>query len=230
MRKKVIHRFMAGCAVLMLLGGAMQAQAQDSDSNKYQEGLHYFLVDQAPPPSADRLEVLEAFSYLCSHCHAFEPFISNWEKHRPEDVKFRRLPVVFGRSSWELYARAYVTADMLDIADESHGAMMDRLWKEKKIMRSMEEIADFYSQFGVDADKFVATAKSFAVDRMLREDQLKVQAYGVQGTPSLIVNGRYRVSGSAAVPNYDVMLDVVDFLIAKDRAAGASQQGSDESD
>jgi thiol:disulfide interchange protein DsbA len=230
MRKNVIHRFIACGAAVLLFGVAMQAQAQVDNPNKYQEGLHYFLVDQAPPASADRLEVLEAFSYLCSHCNAFEPFISNWEHHRPEDVKFRRLPVVFGRSSWELYARAYVTADLLNIADQSHGAMMDHLWKDKAIMRSMEEIADFYSQYGVDPAKFVATAKSFGVDRMLREDQLKVQSYGVQGTPTLIVNGRYRVAGSAAVPNYDVMLDVVDFLIAKDRAEGATQQGSDTSD
>jgi thiol:disulfide interchange protein DsbA len=227
--KRTAIRWFISCSAALLLGGAIQAQAQGADPNKYQEGLHYFLVDQAPaePPAVP--EVLEAFSYLCSHCHSFEPFISNWVQHKPEDVRFRRLPVVFGRSSWELYARAYVTADLLNIADQAHGAMMDRLWKEKKIMRSMEEIADFYSQFGVDPDKFVATAQSFGVDRVLREDQLKVKNYGVQGTPSLIVNGRYRVAGSAAVPSFDVMMDVVSFLIAKDRGDVASQQGSGES-
>jgi len=228
MRRTAIRWIPLLGAAALLLGAAVQAQGDDS--YKYQAGLHYFLVDNAPPASPERLDVLEAFSYLCSHCNAFEPYISNWVQHKPEDVKFRRLPVVFGRSSWELYARAYVTADLLNVADKAHGAMMDRLWKEKEIMRSMEEIGTFYGQFGVDPEKFVATSKSFGVDRLLREDQLKVQAYGVQGTPSLIVNGRYRVAGSAAVPNYDVMMDVVDFLIQQDRGAAAPQQGSGESD
>lgn len=92
-------------------------------------------------------------------------------------------------------------------------AMMDQLWKEKKIMRSMDELATFYSQFGADESKFLSTAQSFAVDGKLRRDQLLVQSYGVQGTPSLVVGGKYRIAGNAAVPSFEVMLDVVDYLV-----------------
>ena len=95
--------------------------------------------------------------------------------------------------------------------------MMDRLWKEKNIMRTMDELAEFYSQFGVDKDKFLATSSSFAVATRLMKDQNRVRDFGITGTPSLILNGKYRIAGNAAVPNYDVMLDVVDFLIAKER-------------
>jgi len=97
--------------------------------------------------------------------------------------------------------------------------LMDRLWKEKEVMRSMDELATFYGQFGVDPEKFLTTSGSFAVDATLKKDQLRVQSYGVTGTPTMIVNGKYRVAGSAAVPNFDVLLDVVDFLIAQEAAA-----------
>ena len=37
------------------------------------------------------------------------------------------------------------------------------------------------------------------------------------GAPALLVNGKYRVMGSNAVPSYQAMLDVVDYLLVMDR-------------
>ena len=90
------------------------------------------------------------------------------------------------------------------------------------MIRSMEELAEFYSQFGVDKEKFLATSGSFAVETRLKKDQQKIQSFGITGTPSLVLNGKYRIAGSAAVPSFDVMLDVVDFLIAAE-SAGTQQ-------
>ena len=164
------------------------------------------------------MEVTELFSYLCTHCYTFDAYVDGWLKRKPENVTFKRIPVVFGRSSWELYARGYVTAEMMNLSDEAHLALMDRLWKEKKIIRSMDELADFYTQFGADKEKFLSTSRSFAVDGKLRKDQLLVQTYGIRGTPSMVVNGKYRVAGNAAVPSFDVILDVVDYLIEMESA------------
>lgn len=202
--------------LLLISSGALWAQTDKPVP--YQEGLHYFLIDQAPADSGDTPEVTELFSYLCTHCYTFEPYVEAWAKRRPENVNFRRIPVVFGRSSWELYARGYVTAAMMDLPDEAHMALMDRLWKEKKIIRSMDELADFYTQFGADKEKFLSTSRSFAVDGKLRKDQLQVQTYGIRGTPSMVVNGKYRVAGNAAVPSFDAILDIVDYLIEMDAA------------
>ena len=135
---------------------------------------------------------------------------------------------MFGRGSWELYARGYVTAEMMNAPPEAHSALMDRIWKEKAIIRNLDELATFYSQFGLDKEKFISTSRSFAVDSMLRKDQTLVQAYGIRGTPSVVLNGKYRIAASAAVPNYDVMFDVVDYLIELDTTA--AQQTSAAAD
>ena len=97
-------------------------------------------------------------------------------------------------------------------------AMMDRLWKERKIMRSLDELADFYAEFGADRETFLSTAQSFAVDGKIRKDQQLVRDYGITGTPSLVVAGKYRVSGNAALPSFDAMLDVVDYLVGMEKA------------
>lgn len=205
---------MLAVAALVVAGPVM------AQGSKYQAGVHYFEIENAPAPASEgKVEVLEAFSYMCTHCNTFEPFIDNWLERKPEYVEFKRMPVIFGRRTWEVYARAYVTAEMMGIAEASHGALMDALWKEKKIYRSIDELGEFYSNFGVTADQFVATSKSFAVDARLRKDQTLVQAYGVSGTPSLVVAGKYLIRGSQAVPNYDTMLDVVDTLVAQERAS-----------
>ena len=211
--------------VLALLSLAGPAWAQGDELVPYQEGLHYFLIEGAPATTGGKVEVAEAFSYLCSHCATIDPYVNAWLKRKPENVEFRRLPVVFGRGSWELYARGYVTAEMMKVDEAAHAAMMDRLWNQKKMMRSIEELAEFYSQFGADKDKFIATSGSFAVETLLKKDQMKVQAYGVTGTPSLIVAGKYRIAASAAVPSYDVMLDIVDFLVEKE-SAGKQQESA----
>ena len=203
-----------GTVLLMFSGAAM---AQGKGLVPYQEGLHYFKIDNASAVPGEKVEVIELFSYLCSHCNTFEPYMNSWAARAPEHVDFRRIPVVFGRASWELYARAFATAEIMNLNEQAHMAMMDRLWKEKKIMRTLDEIAGFYVQFGADKEKFLSTAQSFAVDGKIRREQQLVRAYGITGTPSLVVNGKYRVVGSQAVASFDAILDVVDYLVEIER-------------
>ncbi len=205
-------------AALLLVCGLLHAQ-----TGPFQEGVHYFEIDQAPV-QRDSVEVTEAFSYLCTHCATFEPYMQSWKGRMPENVVLKRISVGFGRRAWELYARGYVTATLMGIEEPSHPAMMDAIWKENRQMRSLADLAEFYAQFGVDKDAFIATAQSFNVDTQMRREQRQIQIYGVTGTPSMIVNGRYRVSSSQQVRGFEEMLAVVDYLVDKELAAlGAGQ-------
>ena len=206
-------RFLTAAFSLVLTATAL-AQAP------FEEGKHYFEIDQPPAAGAsDKVVVSEVFSYLCSHCNTFDPYVETWRKTLPEYAEFERVPVVFGRREWELYAKAYVAAETMGIADKAHEAMMDHTWKGQKLMRSMEEMAEFYSQFGVGRDAFLSTANSFAVDAAMRRDQKNVAAYGVRGTPTMIVDGRYRVVNSPNVPDYETMLAVVSYLVEMNKPA-----------
>lgn len=207
-----MRKYCAAVLVLALLAAPV-AWAQ-----KYREGVHYFNIEHPDTTPRDYVEVTEVFSYLCTHCKDFEPYIDHWLEKQPEDVHFNRIPVEFGRATWGLYARAYVAASVLGIDEKSHVPMMDAIWKDHQQMRTLEQLAGWYSQFGVDKERFMATAQSFAVDMRLRREQQEARDYGVDGTPSMIVDRKYRVSAGGAVGDFDTMLDVVDFLVAKDRA------------
>ena len=211
MKKNFIHLVLVLAAAWLL---SAPLQAQSGSSVNYQEGLHYFLIEDSKHTPEDPTELVEVFSYLCTHCNTFEPYINSWAARNAETVKFTRIPVVFGRKAWEIYARAFVTAQVMGLGDDVHSAMMDKLWKEKSVMRTMEELAGFYSNFGIDPKAFLATSKSFAVDARMRKEQRLVQTYGIRATPTLVLNGKYRIGANAAVASFDVMLDVVDYLIA----------------
>ncbi len=211
MKKKFTHLVLVLAAAWLM---SAPLQAQSGSSATYQEGLHYFLIEDAPQAPEGTMELVEVFSYLCTHCNTFEPYINSWAARNAETVKFTRYPVVFGRKEWEIYARAYVTSRVMGLGDDVHSAMMDKLWKEKNVMRSMDELAGFYSNYGVEANAFLATSKSFAVDARMRKEQRLIQTFGVRATPTLVLNGKYRISANEAVSSFDVMLDVVDYLVA----------------
>lgn len=202
---------------LSLLLGVQLAMAQDEP---YKEGVHYYKINQASTAAGSgKIEVTELFSYACSHCNTFEPYLNSWKEKKPDNVIFDRIGVSFGRKEWEMLARAYITAEMMGIADKSHTAMMDAIWKQGKQFRSLEDLADFYSGLGVERASFMANYQSFAADSQLRKSQHDVALFGITGTPSLVVNRKYRVASNKDVKDFDAMLKVVDFLVAKESSA-----------
>lgn len=187
-------------------------QAEES----FREGVHYFKLDQ-PVRTADqkRIEVVEMFGYPCPHCNSFEPLIKNWEHKQAEDVKFVRIPVVFGRS-WEPMARAYYASELNKTLDKTHEATFNAVHVERRRFRGQEDIAEFYANLGVDAAKFNKMYSSFAVNMKLKQGDSKMRGYGIEGVPSMVVNGKYRITAQAA-GGQKQMLDVVNFLVEKER-------------
>ncbi len=203
--------------VFLALSLLLVSQLGLAQNEPYQEGVHYFKIDQAPAQNdSGTVEVTELFSYACSHCNTFEPYMQSWIKSKPENAKLNRIAVGFGRKAWEMMARGYITAEMLGIVEESHVAMMDAIWKHNKQFRNLDELADFYSGFGVDRKAFIDTFNSFAVDSQLRKSQRDTQLFGITGTPSLVVARKYRIASNKDVRDFNAMLDVVNYLIEKE--------------
>ncbi|MEH6576162.1 MAG: thiol:disulfide interchange protein DsbA/DsbL [Amphritea sp.] len=189
-----------------------------AESQQYKSGEH-FIELQFPVATADpsKVEVVEAFGYLCPHCANFEPILHHWSQKQAGKINFVRLPVVFSRS-WEPLARAYYSADLLNVTDKTHQPTFDALHKERRRFRSAGDLADFYADLGVDGAKFEKMYDSFAVNMRLNQGASKLKGYGVQSVPTLIVNGKYRVTAETA-GGHAGMLKVVEFLIKKEQEA-----------
>ena len=215
----------------LLLGWSSMVQAQQGNAEPYREGYHYFKLNQASAPrKSEVVTVTELFSYACHACNDFEPYMQNWKGRQAEDVKLNRIPVGFGRRAWEILARGYVIAEIMGVEEEAHVPLMNAIWKEQRQFRSIEDMADFYAEQGADKAKYMSLDNSFMLSMREKQNADKMGLYSIKGTPSMIVNGKYKIQTGNAVPNYQAMLSVVDFLVAKERVnlAPVAEAASEE--
>lgn len=183
------------------------------------EGVDYVVIDGGQPYRAakGRIEVVEAFGYTCPACARFEPLIAKWKAGLPGDVTFTPLAAPLG-SQWIPYARAYFAARSMGIADRTHEAVFRALHVDGTLPRSQPtpgEIASFYAGHGANAERFVAAMASPAIEAELTRVREFMVRSGIEHTPTLVVNGKYRVLSS----NPADMLRISEHLVARERAA-----------
>ena len=196
------------------------ATGPTSHPGSYTAGTDY--VELGTPQtfgSGPGIEVVEVFGYSCIHCANLQPVINTWKAGLPQDVDFLYVPAVFG-GPWEAWARAYYTAETMGVLERSHEEVFNAIHVQRRQFRSLEDIAALYADFGVDQAQFLATMDSFAVDAKIARAAQQVPRWGVDATPTMIVAGKYRVM-TPREGGFERMLDVVDFLVAKERAARA---------
>ena len=175
------------------------------------------LTNPVPVSVPGKIEVVELFWYGCPHCYAFEPTINPWVEKLPKDVNFKRIPAMFG-GPWDAHGQLFLTLEAMGVEHKVHNAVFDAIQKQGKRLTKPDEMADFVATQGVDKDKFLATFNSFAIQGQIKQAKELAQKYGVQGVPTLIVNGKYRFDlGTTGGP--EATLNVADQLIAKERAA-----------
>jgi thiol:disulfide interchange protein DsbA len=186
-------------------------------------GTHYA---ELPVPikarNADKVEVAEYFSYGCPHCYQFEPAIGSWKAQLPADVEFVRTPAVWNKD-YQLYAQTYFTAQALNVLEEVHVPLFDAIHNQRRRLNDPERMATFFAELGVDPLAFARTYNSFGVRASTQQAEAKGRAYRSSGVPALIINGKYRIEGSMAGSNANMLL-IADYLIAKERQLLADSQ------
>ena len=221
---------MALAAALALL--TFNAAAAGKDQPPWMEGTHYFLIVPAQPTAVakGKVEVTEIFSYGCPACDHFVPVMNKLKKGLPANAVVNFIPAGFNPGEdWPMFQRAYLTAQILGIADKTHEAMFDAVWKTgelaildpstkslKNPLPTIEDAARFYNRTaGVPVKDFLDAARSMGVETLIGHADSMLIRYRVAATPTLIVNGKYRLDvPSAGGP--DELIDLVKWLVAKE--------------
>ncbi len=219
------HRVLA--ALLALSVAPLTHAAQE-----WVQGKNYFPIEPAQHTSvpAGKVEVTEVFSYGCPACAQFNPYIQQLRRALPPNAQLTYVPAAFNpQEDWVMFQQAFCTAQVLGLVDRTHDAIYDAIWKSgelavtdprtkelKSPLPSIEDAARVYNKLtGVAVDKFVATAKSFTVSVKMKASDALVLAYHVDRTPTLVVNGKYRLNvESAGGPNQ--VIDLINYLVAKE--------------
>lgn len=181
----------------------------------YTEGKEYVVLpERIVPATTGKIEVAEFFSYACPSCYKFEPHLQAWAKKLPADVVLVQTHVSFNRPDWANYQRGYYTILSLGVKDKAQEAVFNSIYIANKNLSGAQDWADFLSLYGVDKQKTLSTYNSFGVNSQVKQAEARTRDFKIASTPSLIVDGRFRV----AVANHEEMVKVAQFLVDKVRA------------
>lgn len=184
-------------------------------------GVDYDLIPNGQPyaPLNGKIEVVEVFGYVCPACASFQTQIMPWRRTLPADVRLTYVPVAFGQE-WLPYAQAYYAAESKGLVERTHDVVFTKIHAERSLpgegrKPDPAKVAEFYAGYGVSAKEFLGLMNSFGINaKVNRAKQFAIQS-GVNSTPSLVVNGKYKVKGRS----FEDMLRITDHLIAQERAA-----------
>jgi thiol:disulfide interchange protein DsbA len=211
--------------------GTTPAMAQTT----WESGKHYTVMPQPQRTNVGpgKVEVMEVFSYGCPACNQFLPVMRKLKASLPPNAQITYLPASWNKAeNWPLFQRAYLTAQSLGIAEKAHEEMFKAIWLPggelsilqpdgrslKKNLPTIEDAAKFYARVtGVKAADFVQASKSFSVDMKMRQADAQIITMRVAGTPTLVINGKYRINNEA-LPSTDSIIELTKFLVAKESA------------
>jgi len=198
----------------LLLASACTAQSGASTKGPYTEGDQYVTL---PAPyqrysNAGKVEVAEVFSYGCIHCAEFSPMAEKLKESLPPGVKFELVPAPFN-DEWLPFARAYYAADKLGVVDRTHLELFKEKFIQNYPMNSLDDLADFYAREGVNRAEFMRLANSPEATAKLKADLDLIRKWGVDGTPSIVVDGKYRV---ANVKTLAELSEVTQWLVKRE--------------
>lgn len=183
-------------------------------------GTDYAIIEGGTPlaPLAGKIEVVEIFGYWCHHCADFQPRLEAWKSKLPADVRVTYLPLPHGND--DAFARAFFASQAGGTLARTHDAIYQAVHRDSTLPKnpSIDELAAFFSQLGLDGARLRGLMDSPAVVARLKPAWEFASRTGVEGTPTLIVNGKYRIDAGT----HEQRLRVADQLIARERAASRS--------
>ena len=176
------------------------------------EGVDFTRVQPIQPTDAPagRAEVIEFFGYWCPACNVFEPTLHAWVARNDARIRMTYVPVpTHFRAGQADLQKLYYALDALD----REKALRAKVFSAIHVQRSLSDsanadaIADWAAANGIDRKKFLDIFNSFAVQSKVNRANQLIAAYGLTGTPSLGIGGRYLlVVDARTIGNADVLL------------------------
>lgn len=179
-------------------GGEASQRAKPLSSERYA-----VTVDDRPTLGAqDALVTLIVFSdYECSYCARFTRTLEQLRERHGEDLRvvFRQLPLPFHEHA-PAAARAALAAHRQDAYLGMHNLLFER---RRELPHA--DYAQWAGELGLDRQRFERDLADPALAKLVEEDATMARRFGVRGTPSLFINGRFIV-GAQSFERLDEMV------------------------
>ncbi|MES2770660.1 MAG: thiol:disulfide interchange protein DsbA/DsbL [Pseudomonadota bacterium] len=187
-----------------------------------QLGSDYVLIDPIQPTdNPAKIEVIEFFSYGCPHCSEFHPALRQWVAQLPADIAFKRVPVSFGRAQWASLSKLFYALEASGDLLRLDSAVFAGLHAQGLRLYDDKSILEWLATQGGDSKKLADAYRSFGVSSKVKRADQMAQSFKIEGVPTLVIDGKYRVVGKK-IESYNDLLVLSEQLINKVRAERAA--------
>lgn len=180
------------------------------------EGKDYETLPKAfPQTQADKIEVLEFFAYFCIHCKNLDPIILKHAKQLPSDTYFQTDHVVWDHPAHFGFARLAAAVNHSGLKHQANPVIFKAVFDDKVDLNNPEVTAQWLAQqTAFNGKKVLASYNAFSNQTQANKMVNRTLEYNVQGTPTVIVGGKYKV----LFPNgFEDGMNIIDKLIEKVR-------------
>lgn len=196
-------------AAVSFLPRLVRAQPEPDEGIDYRQ-----LREPVSTQTPSKIEVIEFFWYACPHCYHLEPHLKTWQSKLPSYVDFKKVHVAF---RGDTHQKIFYTLQALGRAEELGPKVFDAIHQRGNAMAMLMEVSEWAKAQGLDVAKFESTWNSFAVQTQQKRANALVSAYKIEGVPMFAVNGKYVTSPAMVGGSHARALQVVDFLVARER-------------
>lgn len=186
---------------------------------QFSDGAQYVTLDKTV---ANEPQVLEFFSFYCPHCYQFEQVwhvSDSIRNNLPKDVKYTKYHVEFLGPLGKQLTQAWAVAIALGVEEKVSPLMFDAVQKQQSVQNA-DDIRKVFIQAGVKGEDYDAALNSFVVKSLVVQQEKAAADLGLQGVPSVFVNGKYMVKNDGLdTSSMDMYVkqysDVINFLATK---------------
>ena len=181
------------------------------------EGVDYTVLSQPITPlekNKNKIEIVEFFSYTCSHCRNLDPIYRKHMKTFAPDIAVRTEQVIWSDAEINL-AKISSTVTQTNTKNQLNPAIFKALFDEQINLIDPVTFQNWLKkQPGIDTKKFLDVYNSFTTSSDANRMKDLTNNYGINSTPRLIVDGKYQI---AITSNFQQVMTVLDELIEKVR-------------
>lgn len=174
----------------LLLSGAAAAQ----------EYTTYSVLDKPITETVqDNETVVEFFSFYCPPCYAFSQgygIDGAIRESLPAGGKMVKYHVDFLGAQGSELTRAWSVAMLSGLEEKVEPLLFEDTMVSRTLKRP-EDIRAVFVKAGMSAEEYELMLASQEVADMTEKQRRLFKEYGVTGTPSIYVNGRYHIQNSA---------------------------------
>ena len=180
-------------------------------------GEEFERIDPAKPPKqTDKALIVEVFNFKCPHCFHAHDEISEWAEKNADKIRFRAIPI-YWKQQTDLPLRYYYAGHMLGKGHEMKTALFKAHFEDKMDIESASELSFVAEEVGIDPKKLANLAADKRSVEAVKKGARLSEAYGIESTPTLVVNGRYQTNLRMAGETWSDVFRVVETLMAYDK-------------